>query len=502
MNYLKHMFFVCSFFIFFLKLHAFEEKKFVIVVTSFNNREWYSNNLSSIFSQKYSNYRVIYIDDGSDDGTPELVEHYIHASGQTDRCILIKNKVRKRALANLYTALLLCEPDEIVFNQDGDDWLAHENVFSYINGIYQDPNIWITYGQFINWPTGELGYCQELPAGMVEKQTYRQKWWKPGQLRTFYAWLFHQIKLKDLLFEGPYFQGQFFPANADLAVYYPMMEMAGNHYKFISDVIYIRNVKTPLNDFKANKEVQILGSKILRAKPKYSPLLQPQQDYFTPFADSKADLIIFSHNNAPAAQEFIQSCNTLLLNCSGIYLLYSADSDEMAQKYAQITSRQALKIIPVSADKFKEQVMGCIQKSTSDHILFAHDGMLINHFVDLNECIQMLEKTFSYSFFLSLSNKNTISYQSGSQQPLPPLNSLMKDIYCWAFEYASSGDWISYNNLEMTLYRKNDVMNDWNSLDFNTPQELVQQWNKKTIDLERIALCYEEAKIGYITWIK
>ena len=71
--------------------------------------------------------------------------------------------------------------------------------------------------------------------------------------------LFHQVQLKDLFFEGPYFQGQFFPANADLAIYYPMMEMAGYHYKFIPEIIYIRNVATPINDFKANKDVQILG---------------------------------------------------------------------------------------------------------------------------------------------------------------------------------------------------------------------------------------------------
>ena len=112
----------------------------------------------------------------------------IHCN-QQHRVTLIKNKTRKRALAILYYAFQLCEPDEIVFNYDGDDWLADDYVFAMINQIYQDPNIWITYGQFINWPTNEMGYCKPFPDEYVEKQLFRKKWWMPGQLRTFYAWL-------------------------------------------------------------------------------------------------------------------------------------------------------------------------------------------------------------------------------------------------------------------------------------------------------------------------
>ena len=117
-----------------------EEKKFVIVITSYNNAEWFERNVGCLFTQLnnegtglYENYRIIYIDDCSPDGTAELVEKFIISENQQHRVTLIKNKTRKRALANIYYALQLCQPDEIVFNYDGDDWLANDYIFARIN---------------------------------------------------------------------------------------------------------------------------------------------------------------------------------------------------------------------------------------------------------------------------------------------------------------------------------------------------------------------------------
>ena len=95
---------------------------------------------------------------------PNTLSSISIACNQQHRVTLIKNKTRKRALANLYYALQLCQPDEIVFNYDGDDWLADNQVFNLINNIYQNPNVWITYGSFINWPTNQMGYCKPISA--------------------------------------------------------------------------------------------------------------------------------------------------------------------------------------------------------------------------------------------------------------------------------------------------------------------------------------------------
>ena len=52
-------------------------KKIVIIIPSFNNRQWYERNLTSVVAQEYDKFRVIYIDDCSSDGTGELVNDFI-----------------------------------------------------------------------------------------------------------------------------------------------------------------------------------------------------------------------------------------------------------------------------------------------------------------------------------------------------------------------------------------------------------------------------------------
>ena len=479
---------------------ATQENKFVILITSYNNAEWCVKNLEMIFCQTnpgdtdlYQNYRVIIIDDASDDGNAEYIEHYIYAHNMQDKVILIKNKTRMRALANIYRALQMCQPDEIVFNHDGDDWLSDNRVFALINEIYQDPDVWITYGSFINWPTNQMGYCQPTSDEIVQKKLFRKKWWMPGQLRTFKAWLFHQVRLKDLFFEGPYFQGQFFPANSDLAIYYPMMEMAGTHFRFIPEVIYIRNVATPINDFKANKDVQVLGSKLIREKEIYPELKKAQPDYFKQFENQKADLLFFSQS-IPHAKKLIESCTRLVRNLGTVYILYPANQ----QEYTTIISPSlSLVLIPVTPATFKNNVHEILAQSGT-YMMFAHDGIVIQRYVDCAQCILALEKAFAYGFFLGLDQNAIMSRHTGMGQPIPALNQIMDSVYAWGFHYAPSGDWQCYNNFELTLYRKRNVLEQIQKIEFSNYHELFEQWKQAPINLEQIGLCYEQAKISYI----
>src|SRR5438105_4834711 len=106
-NMMKHsvlFFFTIFFSILFLSNEACAKsdtkKLIVVVVPSYNNAEWYQNNLSSIFMQEYDNYRVIYLDDASEDGTADLVEEYIKTAGHADRVTLIRNTEHKGHLYN------------------------------------------------------------------------------------------------------------------------------------------------------------------------------------------------------------------------------------------------------------------------------------------------------------------------------------------------------------------------------------------------------------------
>ncbi len=244
-------------------------KKFVIVIASYNNSKWYKYNLNSVFSQTYPNYRIIYIDDCSPDHTYNLVKKYVEDKNFFDKIILIQNQKRVGALANHYKAIEMCDNNEIIVCLDGDDWFANDDVLEYLAKVYNDPSIWLTYSQFRNWPSGQLGWSEDIPKEVIEKNEFRKFGFISPQLRTYYAWLAKLVKLEDLKWEKT---NDFFPVAGDVALMFPMLEMAGKHFKFIPRVLCQRNVATQINDFKINPDLQILITEHIASKKPYLPL--------------------------------------------------------------------------------------------------------------------------------------------------------------------------------------------------------------------------------------
>ncbi len=243
------------------------EKPLVVVIPSYNNSNWYEWNLDSVFSQRYQNYRVIYIDDASSDGTGELVQKYLQKSDQKHRVTFFQNYVNKRKLHNMYRAIHSCTDDEIIVELDGDDAFAHQDVLARINKEYQNPNIWLTYGQNQRIPDGFSGYCHQYPDEVIKNRSFRSYDMSPSALRTYYAWLFKKIKIEDLQLSG-----KFFGVAGDIAMMFPMLDMAGDRFKYISDILYWYNATNPINDFRAHRKLQDDIANIVKAKPKYARL--------------------------------------------------------------------------------------------------------------------------------------------------------------------------------------------------------------------------------------
>jgi glycosyltransferase involved in cell wall biosynthesis len=244
-----------------------EEKPFVVVIPSYNNKDWYDQNLSSVFSQRYENYRVIYVTDGCTDDTARLVEQYVEDMGEQHRFLLIENSQHNGPLACLAQGVYLCDKNEIVVDLDGNDWLSHDEVLEDLNNIYSNPDIWMTYGQFISYPYFVKGFAAPIPEDVIQENKFRSFGGAVTHLKTFYAGLFHQINKEDLLFEG-----KFIRRACDLAYITPLLELSGRHTKFISDVLYVYNKTSPLNDHKSSDEWEEEMDRFVRSKEKYSPL--------------------------------------------------------------------------------------------------------------------------------------------------------------------------------------------------------------------------------------
>jgi glycosyltransferase involved in cell wall biosynthesis len=241
----------------------------VIVSCSFNNERFYKWSLASVIAQQYDNWHLLYVDDDSPDGTGDLVQEYIYEHGIEDKVLLIRNKDRVKAMANLYKAIHACNPTDVVAILDGDDRFAQDKALQRVNRAYENPNIWLTYGQF-RVHGGFPFYCHPYPKSVIDSGSFRSYLNTPSHLRTFYAGLFHKIKKEDMMKDG-----NFFEMTYDLAMMFPMVEMARTHFTFIPDVLVDYNNANPINDHKVNKGLQRSIDQEIRHKARYQEIDSP-----------------------------------------------------------------------------------------------------------------------------------------------------------------------------------------------------------------------------------
>lgn len=242
----------------------------VIIIPSYNNMKWYQWNLDSIYSQNYSNYRVIYLDDCSPDGTGKAVEEYMNSHGNSNGCMdrttLYLNQERVGALANIYFAITSLDPHDIIVLVDGDDALAHPNVLKQLNEVYSTEEVWYTHGCLMEWPQGNVTWSEPVTQDALNRNAFRE-YKCPTHLRTFYTWLFRKIKLHDLLYKG-----EFLKMTWDMAIMFPIAEMASERHKYISEVNYFYNMSNPINDNKVDADLQNFLDRLIRNRPRYTRL--------------------------------------------------------------------------------------------------------------------------------------------------------------------------------------------------------------------------------------
>src|SRR5262245_24229486 len=242
-------------------------KPFVVVIPSFNNARWCRRNLESVLDQDYPLFRVIYVDDASTDETPQLVAEYLadSATPHRDRVTFHRNSSRVGPLANIDRAVRCCDPNAVIVLVDGDDFLAHPQVLTRLNAIYQDPDVWVTWGQFTRFPHDSEGFCAPIPPEIVSANAFRDYPFVSSHLRTFYAGLYQRIRPVDLQDSA----GRFFTTAGDVAQMWALHEMAGPHGRFVDEVLYQYNRENPLNDDKLDRAGQVRTELEIRGKARY-----------------------------------------------------------------------------------------------------------------------------------------------------------------------------------------------------------------------------------------
>jgi glycosyltransferase involved in cell wall biosynthesis len=255
-----------SFFLLFFVFYSVigRDTHFFIVIPTYNNQTRCISNIASLAAQENTNWNAFIIDDGSHDETVLLIKNYINNHNLHNKILLSCNRERRLALANIYNAIQLCPNDYVVVLLDGDDALYDSQVLNKLAHIYEDNNVWMTYGQYIHYPSYQLGAARPFPEEILNDRSFRSYEWISSHLRTFYAKLFKQIELSDL-----HYCGNFFSAAWDLAIMFPLLEMAApGHIKCIQDILYVYN-HHEMNDYRQIPRETLFFESILRKRNKY-----------------------------------------------------------------------------------------------------------------------------------------------------------------------------------------------------------------------------------------
>ncbi|ABM71600.1 possible Glycosyl transferase [Prochlorococcus marinus str. MIT 9515] len=247
------------------ELDPIEENEllFNIIVPIFNAEKYIEKCLNSIINQSYKRFQVQVVDDCSGDSSYEIASSICKNNKNLK---IVRNPRRIGALNNISNLLNnnIKEPSKTVdLIIDGDDYLYSGDVFNILKEKYMETNCLITYGSHIS-SKGVQG--KKYPRLIREFNLFRKYFWYASHLKTFRHDLWLALNPKDLINK----KGEYFSVASDLAIMFPMLEMAGNRQEFISEILYVYNDNNPISDHKIRRKDQILSAKEIRRKRIYN----------------------------------------------------------------------------------------------------------------------------------------------------------------------------------------------------------------------------------------
>ena len=192
---------------------------------------------------------------------------------------------------------------------------------------------------------------------------------------------------------------------------------------------------------------------------------------------AQADIIIFSYDRPLQLYALLESLVLHATDINSITTVYrtSNESYDAAFNYVASQFPQVTFLHQHSIHDFKVLTLQALESSSSDYVVFAVDDNIVKDTIQLNECITWLEQTDAYGFYLKLGTHLDYCYTENTPQAVPPHEKVHNTICSWEFE-SGEKDWHYPNTVDMTLYRKKDLLNIMQQLDYTNPNLLEGKW--------------------------
>jgi glycosyltransferase involved in cell wall biosynthesis len=459
----------------FFDKYVYGELPMIIIIPSFNNEQYYTKNLNSVKDQKYSNWRIVYIDDQSIDDTYNLVKKYVIDNHLTNKLKLLQQKNHNAQGCGRFIGYMMADDDEIVCNLDGDDWLYDRNetngtndphchnALRYVQDAYVSKKYKSTYGCFYKssgpqWLETKVLY----PSDIITNKGYRNYKFLCKHLRTGYAGLYKNIMVDDLI--GP--DGKFLHMCTDISTQYPVCEMAGSDHGNLLVPTYIYNQDNSVvynncwynlekKDNEENKQYfETVVKKISSRKP-YDTIVDIFIDRYDGFNRFTEKLDIVLHN---LSQKDIEYYKSKITHEIGQYMKYEIheivgdlrtnDTILFSSNYVLYINLECNKILSnLNPDKYMKWML----KTSIDYVLL--DGSInVSNFTNLTTrgspydmMIGKIDITAPYSpsgYYTTNQFNNVVINDTGPSNPYSLICRPTTDLTLIVALYNIRKDWV------------------------------------------------------------
>lgn len=430
-----------------VELSPIEDKEFTFIVLIKNNASSIKQNLDSILFQKYDKYKVVYLDLGSSDGSLDILKKASEGKGIS----IIECTKNYEAYEKYYELISKSPDDQIIIHLYGTDWLVHDEVLQRVSQAYSNPDVWLTYGQYLDYSSYQNGFNDPKPKKNIYKKRMQKASWVMAPFKTFYAGLFKKLDVET---------GFFLSIEDENALLIPMAELAKTHVRFIPDVLFIHNENT---------------------KRKRHRLAFVEDHMKTTIDDNMVELMIFSDNTPQDLKRCLESCSKHLMGISKTHVIYRC-KDEAYAGYEML--REAFPEIAFirSFEKgiSKELIIHSLwgNNLSPPYVLLSTDQIHVKQPIALSVCINAMRKTQAYGFYFHL----------GREEPV-----IQEGIYSWNIQ-KGEGNFKRPDTLQMALYRRLDLEKDLQKLSFQSIHDLIDVWANQ-FSHYRVGLSFNEARV-------
>ncbi len=205
--------------------------RFVFVAPMFNASTTLSRMLHSIAGQSYDNWRLILIDDVSDQDnfrrSVDILTGFT-SMGLKDKITVLWNKEKGWEVANVLRGISMCDDEDIICRIDADDWLCELDALAMIDQVYTGE------GCDLLWTQHRWGFSDKNISGpMLPTGDPYNHPWVSSHLKTFRKRLLNGVD--DQNFRGE--DGNYVRRAGDQAIYLPALHQSRKRI-FLPRVVY------------------------------------------------------------------------------------------------------------------------------------------------------------------------------------------------------------------------------------------------------------------------